>query len=63
MFGNIAQRLSLYHKSGVSSGVAFHQRGIKTFQFVRTPQGWRIGAVAWDDQREGFTVPADLDLS
>ena len=38
---------------------------MKTLQFVRTPAGWRISAVAWDDERDGlrlepgYAEPAD----
>ncbi len=57
IFGNIAQRVSLYKKTGNASGQPFQSRGIKVFQFIRTPQGWRISSVAWDDEREGFLLP------
>ena len=57
IFGNVAQRVSTYEKSGRREGVAFAQRGVKTLQFVRTARGWKIFSVAWDDEREGFTVP------
>ncbi len=63
VIGNIAQRLSTYRKSGVLSGKPFEAKGAKVFQFVRTSAGWRISAVAWDDEREGFRVPATLDRS
>jgi hypothetical protein len=51
VFGDIAQRLSRYAKEGVHEGTAFTGRGTKTLQFVRTSDGWRISAVAWDDER------------
>jgi hypothetical protein len=54
VFGNIAQRVSAYTKSGVLDGAPFQSRGVKVFQFVRTADGWRITAVSWDDEREGF---------
>ena len=50
IFGNIAQRWSRYRKRGVLDGVPFEGEGWKSLQCVRTPQGWRIAAVAWDDQ-------------
>ena len=49
LFGNIAQRWCRYRKAGVLDGVAFDAEGWKSLQCVRTPQGWRIAAVAWDD--------------
>ena len=56
IFGNIAQRLSTYQKSGRLEGVLFSTRGVKTFQFARTRAGWRILSVTWDDEREGLAI-------
>lgn len=50
IFGKIAQRRSDYTKSGVLSGERFAANGHKVFQFVKTPAGWKISAVAWDDE-------------
>ena len=62
VLGNIAQRISTYAKTGVLRGAPFAERGVKVFQFVRTGSGWRIAAVAWDDERPGVTFdPARLD--
>lgn len=60
-FGNIAQRLSLYEKSGVRDGVGFRTRGVKAMTFARSSRGWRIVAVAWDDERPGSPPPERLD--
>lgn len=61
IIGNVAQRVCTYAKSGVLRGAPFEQRGVKVFQLVRTAAGWRIAAVAWDDEREGVTFePAML---
>lgn len=57
LFGSIAQRFSSYAKSGLQNGSAFSAQGMKTLQFVRSAPGWRISAVAWDDERDGLTVP------
>lgn len=56
IFGNIAQRFSLYQKSGVLDGKPFETRGMKTFQYLRTSAGWRISSVSWDDERPGLEV-------
>jgi hypothetical protein len=56
IFGNIAQRACIYTKAGVLDGVPFRTRGVKVFQFIKGPHGWRISAVSWDDEREGFTI-------
>jgi len=57
IFGNVAHRFSAYAKSGVSKGTAFQARGMISTQFIRTPAGWRISAMAWDDERPGLTLP------
>jgi hypothetical protein len=57
VFGNIAQRFCSYKKSGVLSGEFFEAKGMKTIQFIKTTDGWKISALAWDDVREGLAVP------
>ena len=59
-FGNVAHRFSVYEKSGVLNGTPFAGRGIISTQFVRTPNGWRISSMAWDDERPGLTIPDRL---
>jgi hypothetical protein len=56
--GSTAARWSLYRKSGVLAGDAFEATGIKTMQFVHTATGWKFSSVAWDDERDGFSVEA-----
>ncbi|HEY8312502.1 MAG TPA: hypothetical protein VIG47_18170 [Gemmatimonadaceae bacterium] len=56
IMGYIAQRFSVYRKSGVLRGEPFEGRGIKTMQFVRANGVWKMSAAAWDDEREGFTL-------
>ncbi|MEU5041371.1 DUF4440 domain-containing protein [Streptomyces griseorubiginosus] len=47
--GDIASRVGTYRKSGILDGEPFEGGGTKTIQFVRTPEGWRIAALAWYD--------------
>ena len=56
VFGHIAHRLSTYQKSGVLQGTPFVTRGIKSFQLLETPAGWRILSMTWDDEREDFQL-------
>ncbi len=56
VFGDVAQYFGSYAKSWVQACVPFVGAGKKTIQFIRTGQGWRISAVAWDDEREGLTI-------
>jgi hypothetical protein len=57
IFGGVAQRFSTYEKSGTLDGAAFSARGVISTQFVMTPAGWRISAMAWDDERPGLAIP------
>lgn len=56
IMGYVAQRLSVYRKSGILRGEPFEARGVKTMQFIRANGEWKLSAVAWDDEREGFTI-------
>jgi hypothetical protein len=56
-FGNVAHRWSRYRKEGRLGGVDFTGRGMISTQFVRTPAGWRISVMAWDDERPGLALP------
>ena len=57
IFGNIAQRFSAYEKSGTIKGVPFEARGMISTQFILTSVGWRMSAMAWDDERPGLSIP------
>jgi hypothetical protein len=61
VFGDIAQHFCSYAKAGMQDGTPFTARGMKTLQFVRTSAGWRISAVAWDDERDGTVGQSDQD--
>jgi hypothetical protein len=61
VFGNVAHRFSVYAKSGTHKGVVFEARGMISTQFVHTPNGWRISAMAWDDERPGLSLPAHFE--
>jgi len=48
-FGDVAHRLCRYGKKGVLRGEPFTGSGTKSMQFLRTPDGWRLTAISWDD--------------
>ncbi|WBQ06836.1 DUF4440 domain-containing protein [Kribbella sp. CA-293567] len=56
IFGDIAHWWGSYAKEGVQNGEAFTGRGMKSMQFIRTLDGWRISAAAWDDARPGLRL-------
>jgi hypothetical protein len=55
-FGRVAQRFSVYRKSGVQNGKPFVAKGVISTQFVETPSGWKISSMAWDDERPGLAL-------
>ncbi|CAM2008202.1 hypothetical protein [Acanthopleuribacter pedis] len=50
IFGGIAQRFCRYRKAGLLNGTPFQAEGMKTIQFVRAIDGWRMSALSWDDE-------------
>jgi hypothetical protein len=57
VFGNIAHRFSTYEKRGTMDGEAIEGAGIIATQFIRTPSGWKMSSMAWDDERPGLAIP------
>ena len=57
IFGNVAHRLSTYEKHGVNRVGAFEGRGVISIQFINSETGWKMSAMAWDDERPGLTIP------
>ena len=58
VFGNIAHRLSTYEKRGTMHGEVIEGAGVISTQFIRTPNGWKMSSMAWDDERPGLAIPA-----
>jgi hypothetical protein len=61
IFGNVAHRFSTYGKRGTMDGAAIDVRGAISTQFIRTPSGWRMSSMAWDDERPGLALPTRYD--
>jgi hypothetical protein len=57
VFGDVAHWFGSYAKQGSQDGEPFTGRGMKSIQLIRTAEGWRISAAAWDDERDGLRVP------
>ncbi len=57
LFGDIAQVWCRYEKTWLEDDVPQEGRGMKSMQFVRTANGWRIAAAVWDDERPGLAMP------
>jgi len=49
IFRNIAQRFCHYKKSGKLNGKPFASEGMKTIQFIKIANQWKISSVTWSD--------------
>lgn len=49
VIGNIAQHKSRYHKNGILHEQPYSGEGNKCFQLIKTPKGWRICSIIWED--------------
>jgi hypothetical protein len=57
VFGNIAVAIGGY-ESMANKGKP--GRGANVFLLVRGDKGWEIAAMAWDNEKDGVMLPADL---
>lgn len=55
-FGNIAQRISSY-KTFINSLDMVKERGVNSFQLIKTPQGWKVSSLIWDVEKSGKPIP------
>ncbi len=51
IYGNIAQRMCTYKKSGVLNGEPFTGEGRKLMQFIKVKNKWFLSAVLWSDKQ------------
>jgi hypothetical protein len=55
-FGSIAQRISSY-KSYMNNMDSVIERGVNSFQLIKTPNGWKVSSIVWDVEKAGQTIP------
>jgi hypothetical protein len=55
-FGNIAQRISSY-KTYINSLDLVKERGVNSFQLIKTPQGWKVSSIIWDVEKTNKSIP------
>jgi hypothetical protein len=55
-FGKVAQRISSY-KTYVNTMDSAAQRGVNSFQLVKTPQGWKVSSIIWDIESPKLKIP------
>ncbi len=51
IFNTIAHRFCEYKKSGILNGVEFYTEGMKTIQFIKLAEEWKISSIAWCDKK------------
>lgn len=57
VFGNIAQRISVYEYSFAAETTQPWKKGVSYVQFIFTENKWQILSVIWNDEKEGLFIP------
>jgi hypothetical protein len=55
-FGKIAHRISSY-ETYVNSRDSLPERGVNSFQLIKTPAGWKVSSIIWDVERPSQPIP------
>ena len=55
-FGKIAHRISTY-KTYVNTMDSVVERGVNSFQLIKTTQGWKVSSIIWDVERQQLKIP------
>lgn len=56
-YGRVASRISTY-KTYLNTMDKPEERGVNSFQLVKTPQGWKVSSIIWDVEKKGLKIPA-----
>jgi len=55
-FGKIAHRISTY-KTYLNSMDSLPERGVNSFQLIKTPAGWKVSSIIWDVEKQSLPIP------
>ena len=55
-FGRVAQRMSTY-KTYINTMDSISERGVNSFQLIKTPQGWKVSSIIWDVESPKLKIP------
>jgi hypothetical protein len=55
-FGRIAQRISTY-ATYLNTRDSIAERGVNSFQLIKTPKGWKVSSIIWDVEKKSLPVP------
>nr|WP_294941473.1 hypothetical protein [uncultured Mucilaginibacter sp.] len=55
-FGRVAHRISTYN-TYLNTRDSIAERGVNSFQLIKTPKGWKVSSIIWDVERKDLPVP------
>jgi hypothetical protein len=55
-FGKVAHRISTY-VTYLNTRDKPAERGVNSFQLIKTPKGWRVSSIIWDVEKPTLRVP------
>jgi len=55
-FGRVAHRISTY-KTYLNRMDTIEERGVNSFQLIKTPYGWKVSSIIWDVEKPSLKVP------
>lgn len=55
-FGKIAHRISTY-TTYFNTRDSVAERGVNSFQLIKTPKGWKVSSIIWDVEKPDLKVP------
>jgi hypothetical protein len=55
-FGSVAHRISTYN-TYLNTRDSIAERGVNSFQLIKTPKGWKVSSIIWDVESKSLPVP------
>jgi hypothetical protein len=55
-FGKVAHRISTY-ATYINSTDKPTERGVNSFQLIKTKSGWKVSSIIWDAEKPGLKIP------
>lgn len=56
-FGRVAERISTY-ATYLNKPDTPAARGVNSFQLIKTPSGWKVSSIIWDEEKPALKIPA-----
>jgi hypothetical protein len=55
-FGRVAHRISTY-RTYLNRLDTAEERGVNSFQLIKTPFGWKVSSIIWDQEKPTLKIP------